>query len=134
MNPTELACQGKTFWKLAITATRNLKTVFKVIAGHVLPWPYHLIQDETIDDEKELEDGPNTMTSHNADIPTWMWAPGLVALVILAGVVAKLQFGMSPFEAIFALFLAFCMSLVAIQATGATGTSCEGTVRCRREN
>lgn len=123
---TELACQWRIFWRLSVAATRNLKATFKAIYAHVQPRPYHIIQgEEAIDDEKELEAGPNDMTSQSTDIPTWMWAPGLIALIILAGVVSKLQFGMSPFEATFALFLAFCMSLVAIQATGATGTSCE---------
>ena len=50
-----------------------------------------------------------------------MWAPGVVVLVILAGVALQLQFEMSVLEVLLALFLSFCLSLVAIQSTGATG-------------
>lgn len=54
-------------------------------------------------------------------IPTWMWAPGLLVVIIAACLVTKLQFNMSILETLLALTLAFILSLVAIQATGATG-------------
>ena len=51
-----------------------------------------------------------------------MWAPGLVILGILAVLLTHILFDMSPLESILALLLSYMLSLVAIQATGATGT------------
>ena len=50
-----------------------------------------------------------------------MWAPGAFALVVLAVLLTYWQFNMPLLESLLALVLAFGMSLVAIQATGATG-------------
>lgn len=52
-----------------------------------------------------------------------MWGPGLVVLVIAGCAITKLQFDMSILETVLALLLAFFLSLVAIQATGATDTT-----------
>lgn len=50
-----------------------------------------------------------------------MWLPGLVFVVLAAIVILRIQFDMPVFEAVVALALSFCLTLVAIQATGATG-------------
>lgn len=50
-----------------------------------------------------------------------MWAPGLSLVLLMACIVTKLQFHMSILETLLALCLAFCLSLLAVQATGATG-------------
>lgn len=55
------------------------------------------------------------------DIKTWMWLPGLVVVVVLVCVVMALQFSMPVAETLLALTMAFILSLLAIQATGATG-------------
>ncbi|TIC91778.1 putative oligopeptide transporter [Colletotrichum higginsianum] len=57
------------------------------------------------------------------DIATWMWAPGACVLVILAVLLTYWQFDMPLLESVLALVLSFGMSLVAIQATGATDTT-----------
>lgn len=56
------------------------------------------------------------------DIEIWMWLPGLLVVVFAAMLIMHVQFSMPLLEAAVALILSFSMSLVAIQATGATGT------------
>lgn len=58
-----------------------------------------------------------------AEIATWMWAPGLAAVVIIGCTITAAQFDMTVWATLLSLVLAFFMSLVAIQATGATGMS-----------
>lgn len=53
-----------------------------------------------------------------------MWGPWLALLVVVGCVTTKLQFGMGVLETLLSLLLAFCLSLVASQATGATGRIC----------
>lgn len=55
------------------------------------------------------------------DIELWMWAPGLVIVTFAALVILHSQFSMPFLEAVVTLVLSFSMSLIAIQATGATG-------------
>jgi hypothetical protein len=52
----------------------------------------------------------------------WMWLPGVILVIVLSCPALKAQFGMSYVMTLLSLFLAFGMSLLAIQATGATGT------------
>ncbi|KAG5935853.1 hypothetical protein E4U53_000344, partial [Claviceps sorghi] len=52
-----------------------------------------------------------------------MWAPGLVLAVAAAVLSMKLTLGVSPPQTLLALGLALVLSLVAIQATGATDTT-----------
>ncbi|KAG5992364.1 hypothetical protein E4U54_003668 [Claviceps lovelessii] len=59
----------------------------------------------------------------SGDIATWMWAPGLVVAVAASMLSMKLTFGISLLKTLLALGLAFLLSLVAIQATGATDTT-----------
>lgn len=68
-------------------------------------------------------------------IKTWMWLPGLIAVLILTCVVSKLQFDIPVASSILSLVLAFTFSVIAIQSTGATSiyshpytTSEEGTM------
>lgn len=75
-----------------------------------------------LDDASGLLPDTKNEALEEEDITTWMWAPGAVVLVAVAVLLTYMEFDMSPLEAILALFLSFCMSLVAIQATGATGT------------
>lgn len=62
----------------------------------------------------------------SGDIATWMWAPGLVVAVAASMLSMKLTFGISLLKTLLALGLAFLLSLVAIQATGATGKIVNG--------
>ena len=50
-----------------------------------------------------------------------MWLPGLLITLTLACLVMKLQYGLPVREACLALLMAFLFSLIAVQATGATG-------------
>ncbi|KAM3507294.1 hypothetical protein MY11210_007217 [Beauveria gryllotalpidicola] len=56
----------------------------------------------------------------NNDIELWMWLPGLIVVIVVALFVFFFQFGMPLLEAIVALVLSLSMTLIAIQATGAT--------------
>jgi hypothetical protein len=61
-----------------------------------------------------------------------MWLPGVMLVIVLSCPILKAQFGMSYGMTLLSLFLAFGMSLLAIQATGATGKYAqfiEGNVR-----
>lgn len=66
------------------------------------------------------EDQVDAPGSGNEGIQTWMWAPGLAVITILGCIVMKLQLGMTVAETLLSLALAFSLSLIAIQATGAT--------------
>ncbi|KAJ3494976.1 hypothetical protein NLG97_g3720 [Lecanicillium saksenae] len=57
------------------------------------------------------------------EIEQWMWFPGLLVVVFVAIIVMHFQFSMPLLEAAVALILSLCMSLIAIQATGATDTT-----------
>ncbi|KAI0016895.1 OPT oligopeptide transporter protein-domain-containing protein [Xylariomycetidae sp. FL0641] len=78
-----------------------------------LPHKYEAITEEVTESPETDQEG----------IATWMWAPGLTVVVVLAMMLTYWQFDMTPLESVLALILAFCMSLVAIQATGATDTT-----------
>ncbi|KAL2859214.1 OPT superfamily oligopeptide transporter [Aspergillus pseudodeflectus] len=58
----------------------------------------------------------------------WMWLPGVIFVIVLSCPALKGQFGMSYLLTLLSLFLAFGMSLLAIQATGATDTTPLGTL------
>ncbi len=55
------------------------------------------------------------------DIELWMWLPGLVLVIFAALFILHSLFSMPLLEAAVALVLSLSMSLIAIQATGATG-------------
>jgi hypothetical protein len=57
----------------------------------------------------------------NEDIQLWMWLPGLAMVILLSCIVTRFQYDMPVRETLLALSLAFVLSLIAIQATGATG-------------
>jgi uncharacterized oligopeptide transporter (OPT) family protein len=53
-------------------------------------------------------------------VPTYIWGPSLIGVLILICVVMSLQYGMAVKETLLALALTFFFSFLAIQATGAT--------------
>ncbi len=65
--------------------------------------------------------------SSRHSISAFSWAPGLFLAGIFAIIGMKFAFGISILKTLLALALTFPLSLVAIQATGATGTAPFGT-------
>ncbi|KAI0505383.1 OPT oligopeptide transporter protein-domain-containing protein [Xylaria bambusicola] len=113
----ELACQWRILWKFAVLSTMvTISTIRPIFQGRLFSG-YNLVESK---EETGAESSPQ---ENRGDIARWMWAPGVVVLVVLAGVVAPLLFEMSALETLLALFLSLCLSLVAIQATGATDTT-----------
>ncbi|RYP09583.1 hypothetical protein DL765_008393 [Monosporascus sp. GIB2] len=70
-----------------------------------------------LDQQERSSEKPH---GENLQITARMWAIPLAIIVILACWVTKMEFGMSVVETTLALLLAFVMSMVTIQATGAT--------------
>ncbi|GJC97743.1 oligopeptide transporter [Colletotrichum higginsianum] len=87
---------------------------------------YDILADQdmqaTVENDKEAAE----RGLEEEDIATWMWAPGACVLVILAVLLTYWQFDMPLLESVLALVLSFGMSLVAIQATGATAYAAHG--------
>ena len=67
------------------------------------------------------DDGEPYPNRHS--ITTFSWAPGLLLAGTFAVIGMKFAFGISILKTLLALALTFPLSLVAIQATGATGTA-----------
>jgi len=108
----EIACQWRVLWVLAKNSVEAARSAVSMMRGDTDRQSY----DYTALDEQD--DG----SEGNQQIATKMWAPGLVVLVVLGCIATKLQFDMGILETLLSLTLAFVLSLVAIQATGATGT------------
>ncbi|EFQ35646.1 hypothetical protein CGRA01v4_09830 [Colletotrichum graminicola] len=122
----ELGCQWRLFWNLTLISSKaasarllRLLMRFRRRSSD----NYEILSDEdtqvTVENEKEEA----TKEMEENDIATWMWAPGACILVVLAVLLTYLQFSMPLLESVLALVLSFGMSLVAIQATGATDTT-----------
>lgn len=109
----ELACQWRGFWKLGLASAKAaISTVRQFTTDQSPSGEYEPVMDSE-NEKSEVEE--------ESRIAVWMWAPGVAALAVTAALFTCWQFSMSPVEAILALVFSFCMSLVAIQATGATG-------------
>ncbi|KAI9037530.1 OPT superfamily oligopeptide transporter [Aspergillus affinis] len=76
--------------------------------------------------------GPSSSsgTPSEADegIKTWMWFPGLLIVIVVSCPILKIQYDMLIIETLLAFFLAFILSLLAIQATVATDQPPLGTL------
>jgi len=107
----EIACQWRVLWVLAKNSVEAARSAVSMMRGDTDRQSY----DYTALDEQD--DG----SEGNQQIATKMWAPGIVVLVVLGCIATKLQFDMGILETLLSLTLAFVLSLVAIQATGATG-------------
>ncbi|KLJ06714.1 hypothetical protein EMPG_17791 [Blastomyces silverae] len=107
----ELACQWRVFWIIARDSTRAMLEIFSRLRGG--NHRYTLMMEKDEDDIGPSKDS----------VKVWMWLPGLIAIVAIACPALKYQFGMKVTESLLALFLAFVLSLMAIQATGATDTT-----------
>ncbi|KAJ5801824.1 uncharacterized protein N7518_003892 [Penicillium psychrosexuale] len=104
---TELLCQWCTmFQRSHVSMLRLLKRIWS--RKFYVPVP----SEEGKDDEKNPD-----------QIASWMWAPGLLVAVVITIMSMQLAFDISPIRTIIVLGLAFFLSLVAIQATGATDTT-----------
>ncbi|KAI0123400.1 OPT oligopeptide transporter protein-domain-containing protein [Xylariales sp. AK1849] len=126
----ELACQWRVFWKFSVISIKAIFATFRRLLPKMEKHPsyeYDIVAGEEKvvgqDDASEIPPPTEHGAVEEEDIATWMWAPGALALVVLAILLTYMEFDMSPLEAVLALFLSFCMSLVAIQATGATDTT-----------
>ncbi|RYP05868.1 hypothetical protein DL764_003511 [Monosporascus ibericus] len=105
----ELACQWRGFWACASSCiSSTYRPSFKTHSYRRL------------DQQEQSGEKPH---GENLQITARMWAIPLAIVVILACWVTKMEFGMSVVETILALLLAFVMSMVTIQATGATDTT-----------
>ncbi|KAL4875678.1 OPT superfamily oligopeptide transporter [Aspergillus karnatakaensis] len=112
----ELLCQWRVIW-----------TVLHDACGLIVSWgkqvwnrgyKYTSLQEP----EKSMEE------SHSGVVRSWMWLPGIVLVVCGSCLLFKAAFGVGVAETLLALFLAFAMSLLAIQATGATDQTPIGTL------
>jgi hypothetical protein len=72
-------------------------------------------------EDNETNAGTWDPAPRSEQVETWMWLLGLVAVLFITCIVMKLEFEMPVSEVFLVLFLAFFFSLLAIQATGATG-------------
>ncbi|OAA74189.1 oligopeptide transporter [Cordyceps fumosorosea ARSEF 2679] len=106
----ELLCQSGKIWKLLSTAVMGL-----LRKPRKDDFAYTVV-DQDPDETKEKP-------ASRPDIELWMWLPSLVVVVVAALVILYFSFNMPLLEAVLALFLALSMSLIAIQATGATDTT-----------
>ncbi|KAM3505695.1 hypothetical protein MY10362_002785 [Beauveria mimosiformis] len=110
----ELLCQSNKIWKLASTA----------ITGLLQPL---VRRRNTTSSQYEAVDQDPHQTSEkpvlNNDIESWMWLPGLIVVIVAALFIFFFQFSMPLLEAVVALVLSLSMTLIAIQATGATDTT-----------
>ncbi|PGH05441.1 hypothetical protein GX51_02965 [Blastomyces parvus] len=107
----ELACQWRVFWIIARDSTRAMSEIFSRLRGGNHRYTLMIEKDE--DDIGPSKDS----------IKVWMWLPGLISIIAIACPALKYQFGMKVTESLLALSLAFVLSLMAIQATGATDTT-----------
>lgn len=123
----ELICQWRTFllsakvlWKAMLPFSRRVLdampqwTSYQEVPEVKYHRPAHVSEDT---EERVLHPDPST----EQQVTIWMWMPGLVAVMFATCAVMKTEFDMPISEILLALFLAFFFSLLAIQATGATG-------------
>ncbi|KAL3459685.1 OPT superfamily oligopeptide transporter [Aspergillus heterothallicus] len=112
---TELACQWRVMWIVlrdgAILITNWVKQKFG--EGYAYT---------------SLKQPEKSETEANRGLALWMWLPGVVFVVVLSCPVLKAQFGVPYSMTLLSLLLAFGMSLLAIQATGATDQTPLGTL------
>lgn len=107
---TELAMQWRIFWVLGCDLFATIQRFL----------PNSLLSKHRYQVVTRSEHISNVRREEN-EISYRMWLPGLVVVIVLACLVTRLQYGMSILESLLALLLAFVLSLIAIQATGATG-------------
>ncbi|EFR02095.1 hypothetical protein MGYG_05097 [Nannizzia gypsea CBS 118893] len=107
---TELACQWKVFWLTGLEIYKACKNILSQL--HEKQHEYKHLTEEN--------EGPKSNRTTKGEIKTWMWLPGLIAVLILTCVVSKLQFEIPVSSSILSLVLAFTFSVIAIQSTGAT--------------
>ncbi|KAJ0423298.1 OPT superfamily oligopeptide transporter [Aspergillus carlsbadensis] len=112
---TELACQWRVIWIVlrdgSILAVNWVRQ--KLGRGYAYT---------------SLEQPEKSDSDLDQCVGLWMWLPGVILVVMLSCPILEAQFGMSYGMTLLSLFLAFGMSLLAIQATGATDTTPLGTL------
>ncbi|OTA93878.1 hypothetical protein M434DRAFT_284274 [Hypoxylon sp. CO27-5] len=117
---TELACQWRVFLLSGKVLWRGMSRAW---ARLMKSRRYEVISTDKYDLDDE-DEGPTTRVADPAprheQVETWMWLPGLIAVLFITCIVMKVEFNMPVFEVLLALFLAFFFSFLAIQATGAT--------------
>ncbi|KAM3464681.1 hypothetical protein MY5147_000579 [Beauveria neobassiana] len=110
----ELLCQSNKIWKLIYTAITGLLQPL-LRRRSTTSFQYAAVDQDP--------DRTNEKPVPNNDIELWMWLPGLIVVVIVALFILFFQFGMPLLEAVIALVLSLSLTLIAIQATGATDTT-----------
>ncbi|TQV94650.1 oligopeptide transporter [Cordyceps javanica] len=112
----ELLCQSSKIWQLVYAAMTAL------VRKHYRRPSKDSYEYIVIDQGPEpAQTGGKPVAK--TDIELWMWLPGLVVVTAAAIVILYSQFNMPLQEAVVALVLSLSMSLIAIQATGATDTT-----------
>lgn len=71
--------------------------------------------------EHEQNDMVEDPAAVNELVKMWMWAPGLVVVIVCMCVVLGVQYQMPVGMSLLSVFLAFFFSFLAIQCTGVTG-------------
>ncbi|XWW97687.1 hypothetical protein V2A60_005673 [Cordyceps javanica] len=113
---SELLCQSSKIWQLVYAAMTAL------VRKHYRRPSKDSYEYIVIDQGPEpAQTGGKPVAK--TDIELWMWLPGLVVVTAAAIVILYSQFNMPLLEAVVALVLSLSMSLIAIQATGATDTT-----------
>ncbi|KAJ6784141.1 hypothetical protein PWT90_04171 [Aphanocladium album] len=108
----ELLCQSSRIWQF-ISST--MKGVLQPLLYGVSDRPVRYTEINQDGDDIPEKPAPKP------EIERWMWLPGLLVVILVAVMVMHFQFSMPVLEAAVALVLSLCMSMIAIQATGATG-------------
>ncbi|OAA74700.1 oligopeptide transporter [Akanthomyces lecanii RCEF 1005] len=107
----ELLCQSSKICTLVATAMKGL--LVRGASDHSFQYAAVSQDPGQLSEKIKAKDG----------IELWVWLPGLGIVMLAAVVILHFQFSMPFLEAIVALILSFSMSLIAIQATGATDTT-----------
>ncbi|KAG5912649.1 hypothetical protein E4U42_002061, partial [Claviceps africana] len=110
---------------LAVSMTGLLCQWYSILRSHAPALVHRFRAMWRRESYTALPDNPGSGSGSDPrdHIPPRMWAPGLVVVVAAAVLSMKLTLGVSPPQTLLALGLAFLLSLVAIQATGATDTT-----------
>ncbi|KZF20443.1 OPT superfamily oligopeptide transporter [Xylona heveae TC161] len=113
---TELFCQYKVLYYTGISLWRavamSLNATFQAMKKDV-PW---IRKQASIEEKHTVQD----FATEDELVKWWMWAPGLLVVIICTCVVLGLQYNMPVGMSLLAVFLGFIFSFLAIQCTGVT--------------
>ncbi|UPX18778.1 uncharacterized protein EKO05_0009069 [Ascochyta rabiei] len=113
----KLAFQGRVLWNLLRTSAVASIPVIARLIGRT-QYDYTRLESGN---GNETEDEETPCSEKNEAFSLTAWGSSLLFVIVAACILTKSQFQMSILETVVALVLAFLMSLITIQATGATG-------------